>query len=148
MGDYASGRTLRGTNVRGSLYKDGAVQDVIVAEEIDLAFETDDLATDPLVAAFTQHEQFPNSVMITVKGVRKGNRFLKLYGQEFLAASKAGRPMAKFSFVANFIDVNTNTALKVELVDGALKADPFNSGPRTGKQSEGFTLQGNLKSIG
>jgi hypothetical protein len=85
--------------------------------------------------------------MATVKGVRKGNKFLKLYANEFLAASKAGRPMAKFSMVVSFIDTNTNTTTKIEIVDGALKADAFASGARTAKSTEGFTLQGNLSKV-
>lgn len=147
MGDYASGRTLRGCNVSGTLYKDKIAQSVFVAEEIDVMFDADDLATDPLSANFTQHEVYPNSVSVTVKGLRKGNRFLELYAREFLSAAKGGRPMDKYTMTVAFYDPNTRKTTTITVVEGALKADTFSSGARTAKQGEGFTLQGNLDKI-
>lgn len=148
MGEPLPGqKTVRGTNVSGSLYKNGQIQSVILAEEIDVTFESDDLATDPLSSSFTVHEQYPNSVMVAVKGIKKGNQFLKLYATEFLAAAKGGRSMEKYSFVVKFYDPNAKTTLKLTIVEGALKADTFTSGPRTGKSSEGFSLQGNLEAV-
>jgi hypothetical protein len=147
MADLASLRTHRGTNVRGALYDEGGqVQNVFVASEIDVTFETDDLATDPLSAQFTSHEEFPNDVMVMVKGIKKTNAFLKMYATEFLAAAKAGRSLKKFSFIVTYRDVNTNTDFKLTIVNGALKPEAFNSGGRKDQQGEGFTLRGNLQS--
>ena len=145
MGKLAGNQTLRGADAVIRLYKNGQPLDIIEAEEIEGSPVLKVIESEPLSVGHTQRDTHVDGYEVTVKAVRKGNEFL----QEILAQVKrnvsTGLAFEKYTAVINYRDLNTRTVQALKVADASLtELDKFTSGKNFDKQSEGFTLIGQL----
>ena len=145
MGKLAANQTFRGADASVRLYKGGQPLDIIEAEEIEGGPVLKTIESEPLSVGHTQRDVHADGFQVTVKGVRKGNQFLQEILYQVKRNVATGQAFEKFTAVINYTDLNTKTVQSVKIADGSLtEIDKFNSGKNFDKQSEGFTLIGQL----
>jgi hypothetical protein len=145
MGQYAKGQTVRGYDVQLRLYKGGAPLDIIEAEELEGHPVLVQVDASPLSVGHTQHDTHQDGFDVVIKGVRKGNAFLKEVLAQVKRNRDTGKAFEKYTAVLKYKDINTGLTEDVKIVDATImNLDPIMGGGTFSKSTEGCTLHGQL----
>jgi hypothetical protein len=145
MGKLANNQTFRGADASIRLFKNGAPLDIIEAEEVTGGPNLKTIESEPLSVGHTQRDTHADGYKVTCKGIRKGNDFLQEIMGQVKRNVTTGKAFEHYTVVINYIDRNTNTFQSLKVADASLtEIDEFASGKNFDKQSEGFTVIGQL----
>lgn len=143
MGANAKKQTFRGGDVKIRLTLGGRVQDIIEAEDIEWHPNLKVVEAEPLSLGRTTRDTFIDGITVSIKGVRKGNGFLKEILRQIDRSVSEGKSFEKYGAIIDYYDRSDGSKQNVKVAEADLtELDPIASGKNFDAQKEGFRLIG------